>query len=70
MYLTTERQNFFHPGHTMMVHEYNEKLAYPALTLDIGHSSTGKSNPGIIKTSSAKRYKGWKGPLQRQLASE
>jgi hypothetical protein len=47
-----ERQNFFNPEQTMMAHNYNEKLAYPALTLDFGHSSTGKSNPGSIKTSS------------------
>jgi hypothetical protein len=70
MYLTTIKQNFFNPGHMVMAHKYNDKLPYPALTLDVGHSSTGKSNPGIIKTSSGKRYKGWKGHLQRQLASE
>jgi hypothetical protein len=46
-----ERQNFYYPGHVMMTHKYNEKLAYPALTLDVGHSSTGKSNPGSINTS-------------------
>jgi hypothetical protein len=64
------QHNFFNPPHMVIAHKYNEKFAYPALTLDAGHSSAGKFNPGSINTSSGKRYTGWNGPLQRQLASE